>query len=549
MPAPTDPAKSGRSFTRRQIIGAAAAGAGAIAIGEYALSRPAQRGATLAHLGTTDHVLRPQARTVDLGGREVRTMTYGDTVPGPTLRLRQGKPVRIGVDNRLSEDTSVHWHGIRLRNAADGVPGFTQDPIASGDGFVYAYTPPDAGTYLYHSHTGMQIDRGLYGALIIESSSEPGDYDHDEVVMLDDWIDGIDGATPDSKLKQLMSHGMSGMGGGSGMGGMGGGSGSGGMSGMGGGSGMGGMSGGSGGGMAAMAGLTTDRLNAGAASGPYRTLSGVRPGFEHLAGVANLMRANALDVGDVRYPLYLVNGRTTKQPWSTTVRTGDRARLRFINAASDTTYLVFVEGHQLTVTHADGQAVEHIGTDGLVLGMGERYDVLVDVKAAARVIAIPLGKDGHAVAQLHTSDAGKAKSGDAAYAQPRRIASYEDLRNLDAPAATAPSRTTRLDLGMSMPYRWTIGGKVMDDDEDIRVTKGERQRFVMRNTTTMPHPMHLHGHSFRASGTGPLKDTIIVPPLAEIAIDWLPDNPGNWAYHCHDAYHMGSGMMRKVVVA
>ncbi len=91
-------------------------------------------------------------------------------MPGPELRVRQGEPVRITVSNKLSEDTTVHWHGIRLPNAMDGVPGLTQKPIRPGESFVYEFTPPDAGTFWYHPHadTLQQLGRGLAGALIVQ---------------------------------------------------------------------------------------------------------------------------------------------------------------------------------------------------------------------------------------------------------------------------------------------------------------------------------------------------------------------------------------------
>ncbi len=520
-----------------------------MAIGDYAFQArdPKMTLAGSAPDGPVDHVLRPRLATVDLGSREVATYTYGDAVPGPVLRLRQGRGTRIRVENGLPDDTSVHWHGIRLRNAADGVPGMTQEPIARGSHYVYAFTPPDAGTYLYHSHSGMQIDRGLYGALVVEATGEPGDYDHDEVIVLDDWLDGIDG-TPDERLATLRRHGMAGM-----MGGGGGTSGMSGMSGMGGMGGAGSDSGKASGasGMAGMMGLTPKVLDAAAASGRFRTLAGERPTSSQLAGVANLMRARRIDVGDVVYPLHLANGRDASRPWSTTVRTGDRMRLRIVGAASDTAYLVFVEGHEFSVTHADGQPVTPVRTEALLVAMGERYDVLVDVRAASRLVAVPLGKrgGGPAIAQIHTTDAGRARGGAERYFLPVRVAGYEDLIDPSAPPRAVAAQSQRLDLAWTMPYRWSIGDSAFDDAPPIEVGRGDRRRFVMRNTTTMPHPMHLHGHSFRAAGTGPLKDTIIVPPLAEVAIDWTADNPGAWAFHCHDAYHMGAGMMRMVVVA
>ncbi len=113
---------------------------------------------------------------------------YGNRVPGPEIRLRQGERVRIAVHNQLTEDTTVHWHGIRLPNAMDGVPGLTQPPVKPGDQFSYEFTPPDAGTFWYHPHADslQQIGRGMAGALIVEEP-EPVPIDRDIVWMLSDW--------------------------------------------------------------------------------------------------------------------------------------------------------------------------------------------------------------------------------------------------------------------------------------------------------------------------------------------------------------------------
>ncbi|MEO5756613.1 MAG: multicopper oxidase family protein [Mesorhizobium sp.] len=113
---------------------------------------------------------------------------YDRTVPGPTLRVQQGRPVRIAVENGLNEDTTVHWHGIRLPNAMDGVPGLTQPPIRPGQNFIYEFTPPDAGTFWYHPHADslVQLGRGLAGALVVEEA-EPVTVDSDLLWMLQDW--------------------------------------------------------------------------------------------------------------------------------------------------------------------------------------------------------------------------------------------------------------------------------------------------------------------------------------------------------------------------
>jgi FtsP/CotA-like multicopper oxidase with cupredoxin domain len=113
---------------------------------------------------------------------------YDGKVPGPTLRLRQGERARLIVENQLDEETTVHWHGIRLPNAMDGVPGLTQRPIGPGESFVYEFTPPDAGTFWYHPHADSlkQLGRGLAGPLIVEEP-QAVPVDRDILWLLSDW--------------------------------------------------------------------------------------------------------------------------------------------------------------------------------------------------------------------------------------------------------------------------------------------------------------------------------------------------------------------------
>ncbi len=122
------------------------------------------------------------------GEAETAVWCYDNRVPGPEIRVRQGEPVRIVVENKLDEATTVHWHGIRLPNAMDGVPGLTQPPIKPGEKFVYAFTPPDAGTFWYHPHADSlrQLGRGLAGALIVEEP-ETIPVDRDILWMIADW--------------------------------------------------------------------------------------------------------------------------------------------------------------------------------------------------------------------------------------------------------------------------------------------------------------------------------------------------------------------------
>lgn len=527
----TESSGSEPRFTRRRLLVVAGSATAVVGVGGgYGLSR--LLGGDGEVLPAPTLTLRARAEEVELGGRRAATWTYGG-LPGRELRLREGEPVRIRVVNDLPEPTTIHWHGIRLVNAADGVPGMTQEPIASGDSFDYVFTTPDTGTFIYHSHVGTQLDRGLYGALIVEPRREELDYDAEAVLLFDDWLDGVAG-TPDRKLAEIreqMATGEMDMGG-MDMGGTGTGE-----------TDMGGMVMGGGSGIGMGAGFR------------HTGLDGMAPSGDHLAALANALEAGRLDAGDVQYPLYLVNGRPPEAPAAVRVRRGDRVRLRLINPSSDTIFCVFVEGRPLTIVRADSGPVEPVETDAVMLGMGERYDVLVDVPESGytRVVGMPLGKRGRAVTLLRTTDAsGAPPPAGKKLVLPRRVASYSDLRDADGAPRANGARSIRMDLGMTMGrYEWTMGGQAFPNADPISVRRGERIRFVMRNRTMMPHPMHLHGHDFRlvlGSGLGGRKDTMLVPPRRELAVEWLADNPGAWAFHCHNVYHAEAGMMRRVDV-
>ena len=136
--------------------------------------------------------------------------SYENRIPGPEIRVRQGERVRIAVNNRLSEETTVHWHGIRAPNAMDGVPGLTQPPIKPGEQFVYEFTPPDAGTFWYHPHADSlrQLGRGMAGALIVEEP-EPIAVDREILWVISDWRLTSD-AQIASGFGNMMEAGMAG---------------------------------------------------------------------------------------------------------------------------------------------------------------------------------------------------------------------------------------------------------------------------------------------------------------------------------------------------
>ncbi len=224
-----------RPIARRRVLTLGAAGlvlAGAGAAGFDLLNRssasPAVQIGPRSPLVAATEAARPTTGTVvtrtltaaptavDLGGRMVNTWAYNGSVAGPLIRVTAGDRLDLHLVNQLPDPTTVHWHGLALRNDMDGVPGVTMGPVAPTTDFRYSFTAPHPGTYWFHPHVGVQMDRGLQGALIIDDPQEPGGYDQEVVLVLDDWTDGWSD-TPDAILARLGHNGMS-MGGSGGMG-------------------------------------------------------------------------------------------------------------------------------------------------------------------------------------------------------------------------------------------------------------------------------------------------------------------------------------------
>ena len=167
-------------LTRRSLL----LGSAGLALASLDTRAPRAAGANDIHIAA-----RPaRARLAGADRPRADVWAYDGRVPGPLLRLRQGEPIRILVDNRLEQDTTVHWHGIRVPNAMDGVPGLTQPPIRPGESFLYEFTPPDAGTFWYHPHANglEQLGRGLAGAVVVEER-EPIRVDRDLLWLFADW--------------------------------------------------------------------------------------------------------------------------------------------------------------------------------------------------------------------------------------------------------------------------------------------------------------------------------------------------------------------------
>jgi len=260
-----------------------------------------------------------------------------------------------------------------------------------------------------------------------------------------------------------------------------------------------------------------------------------------------------MDGGDVAYPLYLINGRVPRDPDVLTAKPGQKVRIRIINSAADTIFTVALGGHELSVTHTDGYAVTPVATSSILLGMGERYDVVATLgDGVFPFVASPLGKAGIARALVRTG----AGSVPAASYLPPEIAAFPLTADaLSAAPGTAlakrdPDTVLQVALSGSMqPYVWTINGRTYDQTVPLTISAGQSGRLRITNMSMMSHPVHLHGHTFQlgpAGGSGARKDTVLVPPMGAINVDLVADNPGQWMVHCHNAYHAEAGMMTRL---
>ena len=281
--------------------------------------------------------------------------TINGSIPAPTLRLREGDEVTIRVTNRLAVSTSIHWHGILLPYQMDGVPGISFKGIAPGETFTYRFKLRQSGTYWYHSHSGFQEMTGMYGALIIEPrAGERHHTDQDHVVQLSDWTDE-NPMHAFSKLKvQSDIYNFS---------------------------------------QPTFFDFTRDVSN-----------MGLQAALEKRQ-MWNQMRMNPTDLADLSAATftYLMNGTAPASNWTGLFNKGDRVRLRFINAASNSFFDVRIPGLKMTVIQSDGQDVEPVSIDEFRFGPGETYDVLVEPKDDAYTIfAQSMERSGYALGTLAT---------------------------------------------------------------------------------------------------------------------------------------------------
>ncbi|MDI3467727.1 MAG: Multicopper oxidase [Nitrospira sp.] len=360
-----------------------------------------------------------------MNGRTATAMAFNGTIPGPIVRLREGQEVTLRVTNRLTEITSIHWHGILLPPEVDGVPGVSFAGIKPGTTFLYRFPVKQSGTYWFHSHSGGQEMRGMYAPMILDPlRPEPFHYDRDYVVMLSDWTF----ESPEAVLSHLKKQ-------------------------------------------------------------PAYYNFQERTAGEFFSNIANWglratlknylmweqMRMNPTDFADVTgYTFtYLMNGMAPGANWTGLFRPGEKIRLRFINAASMTFYDVRIPGLTMTVVQADGQNVQPVAVEELRMGVAETYDVIIEPTGdrAYTIFAETMDRSGYARGTLAPRP---GMEGEIPERRPRPLRTMEDM-GMSMEGMDMPGMRISHGSGMTMRGMETTGDTPSMEPSNHKSNTGHMQ--------------------------------------------------------------------------
>ena len=500
-------------------------------------------------------------QTVNFTGKDVTAMTINGGIPGPTLRFQEGKHAVIKVTNKMDVETSVHWHGLLLPNYMDGVPYLTTPTIRPGKTFIYDFPLIHSGTYWFHSHTGLQEQRGVYGSIIIEPKEQILEYDHDLVLLLSDWNDD----NPNHVMKNLKRHN------------------------------------------------DWYSIKIGSAPSLFKSIKeGTLKSQFKLWG----MKMPGMHISDIPYDAFLINGK--EEVVYDEFKPGERIRVRVINAGASTYFWLHLGGGHLNIVSSDGIDIQPAHAPKVLIGNAETYDFIVEIqegkslefrataqdvtgyasaflgsgeKVYAEDIPFPdyqqmgvqmaemhggsghdmsleanetgtMTKLDHAAMQMEEMDHSMMDHSNMNHEEGMKSGEHEmnheqhmkqgmhqekketddhtghNMDSMDSSGGsemgqsghdmdsdpTAPmtmwntgysnsilksKEKTAIHSGDSLRsltfnltgnmwrYTWSINGKELSASDKIRIKKGKVVRITLNNTTMMHHPMHLHGHFFR----------------------------------------------------
>jgi len=422
----------------------------------------------------------------------VEALTFNGSVPGSQIRIKEGEKVKITLKNELPEPVSIHWHGIPVPNMMDGVPGVTQDAVQPGESFTYEFTATHPGTYMYHTHQSAvhQMDRGLYGSIIVEPKEKT--YDRDYTLMLDEWI-----GNP-SYFNSAMND---------------------------------------------MSGMDHGNMHHGASS--PNDMHG-SPTMVHDMSFYDVFTINGKS-GDLVEPLKVKEGETVR------IRLANVGFLSHnIHLHGHKFKVVAIDGQELNepqeikdqlISIAPGERydIEFVADNPGIWYLEDHGDTkgTEGMRAMIQYEGVSESKEQSDFREhlpvFSFVNYGAKKKGDFTLDQKYDV---EYTMNLD---------------GNNMDNVFTINGKTFPNIDGLSVKEGDlvKVKLVNHSPEGVDHPMHLHGHFFQVlskngkplEGSPIIKDTINVKPGEEYVVAFKADNSGNWLFHCHDLHHATAGMV------
>ena len=446
----------------------------------------------------TEKRLVAGTRTLEVNGRAARVYSLIGPDGRAGIRLRSHERFRVDLANQSGKQTLVHWHGQMPPWTQDGFPWPETPPLANGAVQSYDYTPI-RGTYWMHSHYGMQEQVLMTAPLIVEDELALREDRQDIVLMLHDFTF----RSPEEVLASLTNSNA----------------------------------------VSAQHAAMTGMMNMAGRDAPVMQMPG--------AGTPRM------DLNDVDFDAFLANDRTLTDPEVVRVDRGGRVRLRVINGASSSQFWIALGALTGNVVAVDGHPVEPVAGQHFPIAMGQRLDVLIDLPrtGAFPVLAQLEGSSRRTGIILATPGSRIPRVADQGPIAPPIDLSLETWLAAAEPPRARPADLARtILLGGSMkPYSWSMDGETWPHITPLMVKQGQRVEFELVNSTMMAHPIHLHGHSFQVVAIdgrpiqGAVRDTVLVmPKAARVRIAFDADNPGRWAFHCHNLYHMQTGMMTEV---
>jgi len=444
-------------------------------------------------------ILTVDSRTIEVNGRAAKVFSLTGPDGKPGLTFNAGQNFDVTLDNRLAEQTMIHWHGLTPPSQFDGVPDMPMPLLKAGEQRSYSFPVGPGGTHWMHAHTLQE--QALLAAPLIVRRPEDLSADEQEVVMLlHDFS-----FTPAAELLAKLKSGSGGHGG-------------------------------------TMEGMDHSAMMQGSGGMKGMMMSGGNMGSMTMQG--------GMDLNDIAYDAYLANDRTLDDPEIVPVAAGGRVRLRIINGATSTGFTVDLGSLAGDLIAVDGQPVVPMSGRRFPLSMGQRADIRVSLPKEGGAFPVLALREG-AVERtgLILASPGAAISKIAAMAEAAGPVLNLDIEAQLQAAEPLPPRTPDRSFmvhlfGNMADYSWGMAG------DPIRVRKGERIEIEMMNMSMMAHPMHLHGHHFQVTAiggrslVGAVRDTVLVPPMQTVRVAFDAVNPASqWAFHCHHLYHMASAMM------